>query len=145
MRAPDLLYSERRADFLSSEDYGALSQDFRQLEGIQAQQLAGVGDHWTADKRCLTPPHHSHFSKFFFSAHELTLLCGDLRASCRHELDVSQLQDSRQQLKHVSDLLLAELQHLQRLLRKDRGRERDKRLAAEMAVDWHYLKVKVLS
>ena len=41
----DLLYSERGADFLSSEDYGALSQDFRQLEGIQAQQLAGISDH----------------------------------------------------------------------------------------------------
>lgn len=145
MCAPDLLYSERRADFLSSEDYGALSQDFRQLEDVQAQQLAGVGDHWKADKRCLTPPHHSYFSKFFFSAHELTLLCHDLCASCRHELDVSQLQDSRQQLKHVSDLLFAELQHLQRLLRKERGRERDKRLAAEVAVVWHYLKVKVLS
>lgn len=76
---------------------------------------------------------------------ELTLLCGDLCASCRHELDVSQLQDSRQQLKHVSDLLLAELQHLQRLLRKERGRVRDKRFAAEVAVVWHFLKVKVLS
>lgn len=41
----DLLYSERGADFLSSEDYGALSQDFRQLEGVQAQQLTGISDH----------------------------------------------------------------------------------------------------
>ena len=41
----DLLYGERRTDFLSSEDYGALSQDFRQLEGVQAQQLAGISDH----------------------------------------------------------------------------------------------------
>lgn len=41
----DLLYSEWRANFLSSEDYGALSQDFRQLEGIQAQQLTGISDH----------------------------------------------------------------------------------------------------
>lgn len=41
----DLLYSEWGADFLSSEDYGALSQDFRQLEGIQAQQLAGISGH----------------------------------------------------------------------------------------------------
>lgn len=41
----DLLYSEWGADFLSSEDYGALSQDFRQLEGVQAQQLAGISDH----------------------------------------------------------------------------------------------------
>ena len=41
----DLLYGEWGADFLSSEDYRALSQDFRQLEGIQAQQLTGVSDH----------------------------------------------------------------------------------------------------
>lgn len=41
----DLLYSEWRADFLSPEDYGALSQDFRQLEGIQAQQLTGISGH----------------------------------------------------------------------------------------------------
>ncbi len=46
----DLLYGEWGADFLSSEDYGALSQDFRQLEGIQAQQLAGISDHWKMDK-----------------------------------------------------------------------------------------------
>lgn len=45
---PDLLDSERGADLLSSEDDGALRQDFGQLEGIQAQQLAGVGDHWAA-------------------------------------------------------------------------------------------------
>lgn len=51
---------------------------------------------------------------------ELTLLGGDLGPSCSHELDVSQLQDSRQQLKHVSDLLLRELQHLQSLLRRDK-------------------------
>lgn len=41
----DLLYSEWGADFLSSEDYGALSQNFRQLEGVEAQQLTGVSDH----------------------------------------------------------------------------------------------------
>lgn len=49
----DLLYSERGADFLSSEDYGALSQDFRQLEGVQAQQLTGISDHWKMDKDAL--------------------------------------------------------------------------------------------
>ena len=41
----DLLYSERGADFLSSKDYGALSQNFRQLEDVQAQQLTGISDH----------------------------------------------------------------------------------------------------
>lgn len=40
-----LLYSEWGADFFPSEDYGALSQDFRQLEGVQAQQLTGISDH----------------------------------------------------------------------------------------------------
>lgn len=47
---PDLLYSERGAYFLPSEDYGTLSQDLRQLEGVQTQQLAGVSDHWKSDK-----------------------------------------------------------------------------------------------
>lgn len=49
----DLLYSEWGAYFLSSEDYGALSQDFRQLEGIQAQQLTGITGHWKMDKDVL--------------------------------------------------------------------------------------------
>lgn len=47
---PDLLNGERGADLLPSEDYGALRQDFGQLEGVQAQQLAGVGDHWTTGR-----------------------------------------------------------------------------------------------
>lgn len=47
---PHLLNGERGADLLPSEDYGALRQDFGQLEGVQAQQLAGVGDHWTAGR-----------------------------------------------------------------------------------------------
>ena len=40
-----LLYSEWGADLLPSEYYGSLSQDLRQLEGIQAQQLTGISDH----------------------------------------------------------------------------------------------------
>lgn len=44
MWTPHLLYGERGADLLSSQDYRALSQDLGQLEGIQAQQLAGVSD-----------------------------------------------------------------------------------------------------
>lgn len=40
-----LLHSERRADLLSSEDHGALGQHLRQLEGVQAEQLADVTDH----------------------------------------------------------------------------------------------------
>lgn len=41
----------------------------------------------------------------------------DLSAASCHELDVAHLQDGREQLEHVSDLLLGELHHLQRLLR----------------------------
>lgn len=48
-----LLYSEWRADFLSSEYYGALSHDFRQLKSIQAQQLTGITDHWKHGQRCV--------------------------------------------------------------------------------------------
>lgn len=48
---PDLLDGKRGADLLPSEDYGALRQDFGQLEGVQAQQLAGGGDHWTTAKK----------------------------------------------------------------------------------------------
>lgn len=51
--APDLLNSERGADLLPPEDYGALRQDFGQLEGVQAQQLAGGGDHWGAGREKL--------------------------------------------------------------------------------------------
>lgn len=40
-----LLHSQRRADLLSSEDHGALGQHLRELEGVQAQQLADVTDH----------------------------------------------------------------------------------------------------
>lgn len=47
---PDLLYSEWGAYFLPPEDYGPLSQDFRQLEGIQSQQFTGITDHWKTDK-----------------------------------------------------------------------------------------------
>lgn len=125
-RVPDLLNSERGADLLSSEDYGALRQDFRQLEGIQAQQLAGGGDHWTAGREKLdttAPTPTAALLPNLFSVRGLTLLGGDLRSSRRHELNVSQLQDPRQQLKHVSDLLLAELQHLQCLLCKEKTRE----------------------
>lgn len=50
-----LLYSEWRADFLSSEYYRALSQDFRQLESIQAQQLTGITDHWMHGQSCVIP------------------------------------------------------------------------------------------
>lgn len=40
-----LLHSKRRADLLSSEDHGALGQHLRELEGVQAQQLADITDH----------------------------------------------------------------------------------------------------
>lgn len=40
-----LLHGQRRADLLSSEDHGALGQHLRELEGVQAQQLADVTDH----------------------------------------------------------------------------------------------------
>lgn len=42
---PDLLYSKWGAYFLPPEDYGTLSQDFRQLEGVQTQQFTGITDH----------------------------------------------------------------------------------------------------
>lgn len=57
-----LLYSEWRADFLSSEYYGALSQDFWQLESIQAQQLAGITDHWKHGQGCFIPPQFIYLS-----------------------------------------------------------------------------------
>lgn len=60
----DLLYSERGADFLSSKDYGALSQDFRQLEGVQAQQLTGITDHWKMDKDYLQASATHFYLKF---------------------------------------------------------------------------------
>ena len=41
-----LLNSERRADLLSSQDHGALGQHLRQLEGVQAEQLADITHHW---------------------------------------------------------------------------------------------------
>lgn len=50
---PNLLNGERGADLLPSEDYGALRKDFGQLEGVQAQQLAGIGDHWTVGREKL--------------------------------------------------------------------------------------------
>lgn len=50
----DLFYSEWGADFLSSEDNGALSQHLRQLEDIQTQQLTGIGDHWKDEQRWFT-------------------------------------------------------------------------------------------
>lgn len=48
-----LLYSEWGAYFLSSEYYGSLSQDFRQLEGVQAQQLTDITDHWKHTQSCV--------------------------------------------------------------------------------------------
>lgn len=89
----DLLDSERGTDFLSSEDYGALSQDLRQLEGIQTQQFAGVTDHWgTQVKKChtFTIPFKSFYHAFYTNI-ILTLLGGDLGSSCSHELDVAEL------------------------------------------------------
>lgn len=50
---PNLLNGERGADLLPSEDYGALRHDFRELEGVQAQQLAGIGDHWSGGREKL--------------------------------------------------------------------------------------------
>lgn len=47
----DLLDRERGADFFSSEDYGALSKDFVQLEGVQTQQLASISDNCGATMR----------------------------------------------------------------------------------------------
>lgn len=41
-----LLHGERRANLLSSEDHGALGQHLRELEGVQAEQLADVADNW---------------------------------------------------------------------------------------------------
>lgn len=55
----DLLNSKWGTDFLSSEDYGALSHDFRQLEGIQPQQLTGIGNHWKHGQR-----HVKHLERF---------------------------------------------------------------------------------
>lgn len=40
-----LLHSEGGADLLSSEDHGALGQHLRQLEGVEAEQLADVTHH----------------------------------------------------------------------------------------------------
>lgn len=66
----------------------------------------------------------SHFQTHI--THKPTLLGGDLRSSGSHELNVSQLEDSRQQLKHISDFFLCELQHFQRLLLRKKDGVRDR-------------------
>lgn len=42
----------------------------------------------------------------------------DLRSPSSHKFDVAHLEDSRQQLEHVSDLLLSEFHHFQGLLHR---------------------------
>lgn len=87
----DLLNGERGTDFLSSEDYGALSQDLRQLEGIQTQQFTCVADHWNTREEVLLFKPSKSFDYSFYTNTVLTLLGGDLGSSCGHELQVAEL------------------------------------------------------
>ena len=66
-------------------------------------------------------PTHSHTHTH---THAPTLFWCDLSATCCHEFYVAHLQNSRQELKHISDLLLSELQHLQSLLQTQRERKK---------------------
>ena len=109
----DLFYGQRGTDLLSSEDHGTLSQDFRQLERVQTQQLTDITEHWKRERGvthththiCIHEPKHTlqhysirscvntrtHNTLTHLHTHTLTLLGGYLCSSCSHELHVAHL------------------------------------------------------
>lgn len=54
----------------------------------------------------------------------LTPFGSDLRSSRSHKFNIAHLEDSRQQLEHISDLLLGEFHHFQGLLQRSTDKAR---------------------